>query len=306
MFRNVSSAVSYAIHKKLLIPRRKREWNLKDRAFVHTTSFGQKFELHPGEEIDKDIFVEGMYELRILRVIERVFSRRPGSIMVDVGANIGNHAIYLSRYFDRIICFEPSPEIAARLKSNIKLNGITNIQVENVGLSNRDAMMHFKLNKSGNLGASGFQAEANAETIDLPVRKGDDCLSHVDRLDLLKVDVEEHELQVFQGLQKSISKYRPIISFEFQGHVQGVDGFNAIRKALEDYIFVDIDFAPWSASQIQKLVWQVKRRGCPEFKRIDKPQPRFYSTILAFPDDGAFENFASAFNSPLSLYGERT
>jgi FkbM family methyltransferase len=159
-------------------------------------------------------------------MIERVFSQRPGAVMVDVGADIGNHAIYLSRYFSKIVCFEPSPDIVARLSSNIRLNGLTNIDVKAVGLSNRDALLHYKLNRSGNLGASGFQSEANAETVDLPVKRGDDCLQ-LDRLDFLKVDVEAHELQVFQGLQYTILKHWPIISFEFHGqefhgHLHGV------------------------------------------------------------------------------------
>lgn len=62
------------------------------------------------------LYVDGAYELRLLQIIERLFQEKPGAVMLDVGSNIGNHAVFLSRSFGRIVCFESSPFIAERLK----------------------------------------------------------------------------------------------------------------------------------------------------------------------------------------------
>jgi FkbM family methyltransferase len=57
-----------------------------------------------------------------LAIIARHF--RPGSIMLDVGANIGNHTIYAAKFLGarRIICIEPNPEAIMILRINVDLN----------------------------------------------------------------------------------------------------------------------------------------------------------------------------------------
>jgi hypothetical protein len=62
------------------------------------------------------------YEIEELAIIARHF--RPGSIMLDVGANIGNHTIYAAKFLGarRIICIEPNPEAIKILRINVDLN----------------------------------------------------------------------------------------------------------------------------------------------------------------------------------------
>ena len=293
---DVTNAIGYAWKRKVTDPRRLRDWQSRSGPFVHTTPYGRTFQLYPDETIDKCIFVDGAYERRFLQVIERFFRGKPGAVMLDIGANIGNHAIYLSNSFDRIMCFEPSPYIADRLRKNITLNRLTNIEVHTVGLSNREAALHYKLDTSGNLGASHFVGEADEQTIELPVCRGDDYLSQkgVNRVDFIKVDVEHHELEVFEGLTLTISRYRPVIAFEFHGTSLGSSYLDAIAAALPDYIFSEATFAPSSASDLEKLLWQIRHRGLPQFERIVVPEARFYENVLAFPNEAKFREFAAA------------
>jgi FkbM family methyltransferase len=295
----VTTAIGYAWKRKVTDPRRLRDWQLRTHPFIYTTPRGRTFQLYPDQSIDKYIFVDGAYELRFLRVIERFFRGKPGAVMLDIGANIGNHAIYLSNSFDRIMCFEPSPYIAERLRKNITLNRLTNIEVHTVGLSNREAALHYKLDTSGNLGASQFVSEADEQTIDLPVCRADDYLSTkiVNRVDFIKIDVEHHELEVFEGLELTVSRYRPIIAFEFHGTSLGSSYFDAIAATLPNYIFSEATFAPPFASDREKLLWQIRHRGLPEFERIVVPEARFYESIIAFPDETTFREFAASNNA---------
>ena len=63
--------------------------------------------------------------------------------MLDVAANIGNHALYLRNLFDEVHCLEPSPRVADRLDENIGLNGATNVRVHRLGLRSSDALIPF-------------------------------------------------------------------------------------------------------------------------------------------------------------------
>jgi FkbM family methyltransferase len=295
-FKDVKNAIGYAWKRKVTDQRRLRDWQSRSHPFFHTTPQGRTFQLYPDQSIDKCIFIDGAYELRFLQVMERFFRGKSGAVMLDIGANIGNHAIYLSSSFDRIICFEPSPYIAERLKKNIALNKLTNIEVHTVGLSNREAALHYKLDTSGNLGASHFLDEADEQTIELPVCRGDEYLSgmEVNRVDFIKVDVEHHELEVFEGLTLTITRCRPIIAFEFHGTNLGSSYLDAIAAALPNYIFSEATFAPSSVSGLEKLLWQIRHRGLPELERIGVPEARFYENVFAFPDETTFGEFAAS------------
>ena len=211
--------------------------------------------------------------------------------MIDVGANIGNHAIYLSPSFSRIHCFEPSPEIADRLAHNIALNGLSNIEIHRAGLSDRGGLLHFKLELGGNLGASHFVERPDEDTVPLPVHRGDDFLSGMDRIDFIKVDAERHEREVFAGLRDIIARYRPIVAFELHGG-EGIVYFDSITSCLPNYIITEPIFAPWRASALEKFVWQIW--GQITFLKVTAPEPRFYENLIAFPSDATLSSFTTA------------
>ena len=66
-------------------------------------------------------------------------------LLLDLGANIGNHTVFFSRYFQHIYAFEPNPFVYRILKANCEMLG--NATAFNVGLGAERAML--KLNKIG-------------------------------------------------------------------------------------------------------------------------------------------------------------
>jgi FkbM family methyltransferase len=285
---SIGRSVRYTWRKEVTAPLRRAVWSTRKSPFVHSTPAGARFMLYPGQSIDKCIFVDGAYEIRFLQLIERFFSKRSNCIMIDIGANIGNHAIYLASVFDKIYCFEPAVQIAERLESNISLNGFSNVEVHRIGLSDRNEFLHFKLDCTGNLGASHFQETPDDDTIELPVRLGDQYLADIDRIDFIKVDAERHEREVFRGLRDTIAKHRPIIAFELHGG-EGEAYLDQIRSVLQGYLLTEPTFAPWKASRLAKFIWQIK--GRPTFPEIRSPQPRFYENVIAFPNVDVLNSF---------------
>src|SRR5688572_29804506 len=65
------------------------------------------------------------YEGDVLRYLAHM--ARPGGVIVDVGANIGNHAVFFAAYMaELVIAMEPAPELAALLRRNLEANAVEN------------------------------------------------------------------------------------------------------------------------------------------------------------------------------------
>jgi FkbM family methyltransferase len=164
------------------------------------------------------------------RLIGHLASRMPaeGDVVVfDVGANVGDYAsIALDLWGDRVAltCFEPSPGTFALLEQN--LAGRANVVLENVGLSDTEGELEFHTGGPGSKMASVHERRSRADTADsttteqVQVRTLDSyCAEHgIGRIDLLKMDVEGHELSVLRGATAMLgSRAVRFVQFEFSG-----------------------------------------------------------------------------------------
>ena len=92
--------------------------------------------------IQKEHLEGKFYESDELKLISRFF--HPGSTFVDIGANVGNHTVYVARFLSPlyVIVIEPNPSTFAIIKANIALNqlgGCVDISHLGIGLSNISA-----------------------------------------------------------------------------------------------------------------------------------------------------------------------
>ena len=256
--------------------------------FIHRTPDGFYFKIDPGQYIDGYIYIDGIFERSFLDGLKGKFPE--GAVALDIGANIGNHAIYLSRDFAEIHCFEPNPHAVERLLQNLSLSGATHIKVHPVGLGSEDAVLPFRENLDGNLGCSGFVEDTspvqNSAITYLPVKRGDNYVASLglERLDYIKIDVEGFELSVLEGLRRTTEKYRPVVSFEYHGQSAAPGTFEAIKRCLPDYAIIEPVHAPESGFA-KKLSWNVRNAGAPVFKAVKDPEPRTYDNILAVPPE---------------------
>lgn len=221
------------VARKVRRPFRRLAWSLKKEPFVHIGAKSLRFRLQPGQYIDGDIYIEGIYELYFLRYIAR---NLVGGTFLDVGANIGNHALYLAENFDFVHCFEPDPAIADRLADNAALNDAT-IYIHRVGLGAENGELPFYPSAVGNQGTGSFVAQDGHAVRTLPVRNGDDylALAKIFGVSFIKIDVEGFELQVVAGLRNTINRDRPIIMLEFDGTR---NDFCTLTGLLPDYSFL--------------------------------------------------------------------
>ena len=138
-----------------------------------------------------------------------------GMTVLDVGANVGNHAMWFALFggASRVIVVEPNPLALEPLVANVLSNGLEGmIDLTQVGfgLSNRNEGGFFMKAHDRNLGATKMFAGAGG---DLEVRRGDDVFADLSP-DLVKIDVEGMEIEVLEGLDQTIARVRPVLMVE--------------------------------------------------------------------------------------------
>lgn len=137
-----------------------------------------------------------------------------GGHVIDIGANIGNHAIWFARRAGaaRVVVAEPNPLALAPLMANVLVNGLREvIDLTRIGVGLSDAAAEGLRMKrhDRNLGATRMFPEGG----DLRVVRGDDLFAD-EVPDLIKIDVEGMEMKVLSGLDGMISAHRPLLFVE--------------------------------------------------------------------------------------------
>jgi FkbM family methyltransferase len=138
----------------------------------------------------------------------------------DIGANHGWYSLEMSKAFPNktVIAFEAVPATFQLFKSNLALNNdLKNIQAFQTALSNEvgEASFFYNPNLSVNASFQNLQNSDLAEQITVKTETLDQfCIQHNISPDFIKCDVEGAELHVFQGAEKTLSKYQPVICTE--------------------------------------------------------------------------------------------
>ena len=141
---------------------------------------------------------------------------RPGDVVADVGANIGAHTVFLAQAVGptgAVLAFEPQRVCYQTLCANLALSSITNAHCWNVALGEAPGTLRVppvNYGQANNFGGLSLSADNAGETVsvlrldDLPVQK----------LSLLKIDVEGMELSVLKGAAQTIARLRPLLYVE--------------------------------------------------------------------------------------------
>ena len=156
----------------------------------------------------------------LFRAFSKVLGLRPGAF-VDVGVNLGQTLIKV-KLIDRsraYFGFEPNPECSQYVTELIKINGFNDCTLFPVGLSSSASVATlFAKNDAVDPSASlvpGFRtADRYQRRQYVPVFPGDTLLADVERIALLKIDVEGGELDVIAGMLGTLARCSPIIFCE--------------------------------------------------------------------------------------------
>ncbi len=136
---------------------------------------------------------------------------KPRAVIVDVGANTGNHLVFFASFLDPalILPVEPHPEAIRELRENIALNAITCVDERCLGFGAGARAGDFRLLE----GVDWAQAEL------VPAAGGEIRVAPLDeliqeRVDFLKIDVEGMEIEVLEGARRLLAGCRPRLMVE--------------------------------------------------------------------------------------------
>lgn len=230
-----------------------------DGTIVSARIRGQNVSFFVADETDliqKEHFNGKFYESEELKIISEFFPS--GGIFVDVGANVGNHTVFVGRFLSplKVIVIEPNPATFEILKANIALNRLdsrVDASYLGIGLSNTSARA-VAITPAGNLG--GTRLHFSEEQSGLRVVPGDALLSG-HRIDFLKIDVEGMEIEVLEGLKRTIAEQRPRIFIE-------VDNSN-VGKFFE---WTTINNYYIAASSSRRPVWSALPTSTPGYENF--------------------------------------
>lgn len=203
-----------------------------------------------------NVLLFGTYEPELRALFRRLLPE--GGIALDVGANVGWHALLLSNLVGpagRVLAVEPNPSVRERLEENLRANRADNVTILPFALAEEDrrAPFHGPAAELGESGSGHLLADPQAgshEDFEVEVRRADAVLTEarVERLDLVKIDVEGFEWAVLAGARDSIARHRPHVFFEYNADYVGRAGGDPV---LFEEFFRDLGYR----------LFEVGRRG---------------------------------------------
>ncbi|HEX5734955.1 MAG TPA: FkbM family methyltransferase [Blastocatellia bacterium] len=178
------------------------------------------FECNLRDSISREVCFMGRYEPQQSALLQRLL--QPGMTFVDVGANWGYFtllAAHLVGDSGRVISLEPDPRIFRLLESNLVRNNLSHVT----------ALQLAAMDKNGTVNLSGYDEERdnwglskvvrgavdNSPLFPVEARQLDEVLDEqtVERVDVLKMDIEGAERMALRGMQEGLAgqRYRSIL-----------------------------------------------------------------------------------------------
>ena len=146
---------------------------------------------------------------------------RDDMTIIDVGANIGYYALEEDTHVKvkLIVAIEPNPVSFELLSQNICMNDAM-ANVFNIGISDVDGTLPFYISKQSNICSILPRAEYEKK-IDVPVMRLDTLLDRekIENVDLIRMDIEGHEINALRGMKETMEKYRPWFCLEYHSPV---------------------------------------------------------------------------------------
>lgn len=180
-----------------------------------------------GMNIGNGASIKESGEIWLLRHIDRLINPSVPLVIFDVGANVGDYTVAVKSEFGsraKVFCFEPSNRTYKRLIDN--LGNRENVEPYNFGLSNEEGELSLFSDKENSGLASVYKRRLDhfeismeqCEKITLKTLDGFCSENRINHINLLKLDVEGHELKVLQGAEILIRTAEiDFIQFEFGG-----------------------------------------------------------------------------------------
>ena len=176
---------------------------------------GHEFSIR-GSESDAGIVGElersgGFYQRDLAALLQGRLA--PDAVVADIGAHIGVVTVLLAGLCPKghVYSFEPAPESHGHLTVNVAANGLDNVTARRSAVSDTDGEISLEYDADYPGGSHVGPGGSAVPSVRLDTWARDEGL---DRLDLVKLDVEGVELAVLDGAAETLHRFRPIVVVE--------------------------------------------------------------------------------------------
>lgn len=208
-------------------------------------------------------------------------------IALDVGAHIGFHSLYLSKYFKSVYSFEPHPRTYKLLEFNA-LNSKRNIKTFNFALQDRVGAAFLYDHKPTGIGSSTLVRTKTKLNQKFKVQiKTLDSLQIKKAITFIKLDIENSELQFLKGGKKLITKNMPVIAMEDSVSHKGKSDSILFLEDIGYSRFLHVVIEPYRHSNrmLYKLIkmFILRQKFILKLAPVNFNKPAKYPIILCLP-----------------------
>ena len=184
---------------------------------------GLTVHIWPNDDLSRVLYVSGAYEPNTMIVMRGWLM--PGATFVDVGANVGMFTMVAARLVGRdgrVYAFEPSERERQRLAANLTLNALEGVTILPQAIAARQGTMqlrigmfpHAGLNTTAKSFAYPDVAVERIETVETTSLDEFVRTSGIQRIDVIKFDIEGGECAALAGAAGVLARFRPRLILE--------------------------------------------------------------------------------------------
>ena len=201
------------------------------------------FNLHKGNFIEDKIIKTDDFEPKLRIIFKHLVQK--GNTVLDIGANVGIHSVYLSKLVGengKVFAFEPVDYNLKRLNTNLCLNGGGNTVIIDKAVGEINTVMQMNIFKETDfdLGNNSLVENEHISSVDISrfykkdvnVIKLDDFVEEKKlQIDFIKMDIEGFEYYALKGMKNIIQNQTPPMIIEYN-----VERINHLGLENEDFI----------------------------------------------------------------------
>ena len=183
---------------------------------LHARRLGLRLELDLRDNLQRTLYFTGTYEPGLLALLDAEL--RAGDVVLDVGAHVGVHALTAARRLralgggGRVVAFEPTPDSAGAIRAGAARNALA-VEVVPSALGDADGEVELRGDPRYSAHDAGVRsqfgdgdviARAPVTTFDGWARR-----TRLERLDVVKLDIEGAEILALHGMAQTLRRLRP-------------------------------------------------------------------------------------------------